>query len=203
MSAVGRPRLDVDLNDILELRKLNYTWTKIAAILGISRSTLYRRLEQGGVSPDDHTPLTDQQLDEVIISLKESHPNDGEVLIQGHLVTMGIKVTRQALRASIHRVDHDNVIARRRQVIRRRVYSVPHPNAVWHIDGNHKLIRWRFVIHGAIDGFSRTVIYVRCADNNRACTVLGYFRDGVLRFGLPHSVRSDKGGENVLLASAH
>lgn len=26
--------------------------------------------------------------------------------------------------------------------IRRRVYSVTYPNALWHIDGNHKLIRY-------------------------------------------------------------
>ena len=31
---------------------------------------------------------------------------------------------------------------------------MPHANYVWHIDSNHKLILWRMVIHGAIDGFS-------------------------------------------------
>ena len=30
-----------------------------------------------------------------------------------------------------------------------------------HIDGNHKLIRWGFVIHGGIDGFSRKIMYLR------------------------------------------
>ncbi len=50
------------------------------------------------------------------------------------------------------------------------------------------------MIHGAVDGFSRTM---RCADNNRAPTVIDYFQNRVLRFGLPEYVRSDKGGENV------
>ena len=27
------------------------------------------------------------------------------------------------------------------------------PNSLWHIDGYHKLIRWRIVIHGVIDGY--------------------------------------------------
>ena len=27
-----------------------------------------------------------------------------------------------------------------------------------HLDGNHKLISWRIVIHGGIDGFSRAVV---------------------------------------------
>lgn len=53
------------------------------------------------------------------------------------------------------------------------------------------------MIHASIDGFSRTLTYIRCADNNRAQTVLELFREGVLKFGLPDSVRSDHGGENV------
>ena len=43
------------------------------------------------------------------------------------------------LRASIHRVDSAGVEERRRYAVRRRVYTVPHPNYVWHIDGNHKI----------------------------------------------------------------
>ena len=35
----------------------------------------------------------------------------------------------------------------------------------------HKLIRWRIVTHGAIDGYSRVIVYLQCATNNRATTV--------------------------------
>ena len=88
-------------------------------------------------------PQSDQQVDEIVLSIKADHPNDGEVLLRGHLVRMGIRITRQALRDSIHRVDHEGTVARQRSVIDHRTYSVPHPNYIWHIDNHHKLIQWR------------------------------------------------------------
>ena len=115
---------------------------------------------EAGVSSDDYTQVSDKQLDEVICSIKQDHPNDGEVLLQGHLLRQGIKVPRRALRNAIHRVDHISIVTRKRSVVRRRIYSVPCPNYIWHVDGHYKLIRWRFVIHGAVDGFSHTITYV-------------------------------------------
>ena len=59
------------------------------------------------------THLTSAELDELVIDIKRNHPNDGEVLLNGHLIRLGIRVTRAELRASIHRVDHDSTVARR------------------------------------------------------------------------------------------
>ena len=69
-----------------------------------------------------------------------------------------------------------------------------------HQDGNHKLIRWRFVIHGAIDGFSRVVVFLCCSSNNKAETVLQLFRGAVRTFGLPTRIRCDHGTENIEVA---
>ena len=58
-------------------------------------------------------------------------------------------------------------------------YSVPSPNALWHIDGCHKLIRWWFVVHGGVDGYSRLPVYLKVSPNNRADTALTAFQEAV------------------------
>ena len=68
------------------------------------------------------------------------------------------------------------------------------------MDGNHKLIRWRMVIHGCIDGFSRTVVFLKCSNNNRAATVHKCFLEAIERFRLPIRIRSDHGTENIEVA---
>ena len=84
-----------------------------------------------------------------------------------------------------------------RQVLKRRQYSVPMPNSLWHLDGNHKLIIRRIVVHGGIDGYSRLPIFIKASNNNRANTVLQCFLNAVEKYGLPSRVRTDKGGKNA------
>ena len=66
------------------------------------------------------------------------------------------------------------------------------------IDGHHSLVRWRFVIHGGIDGYSR-LVYLHCSTNNKSATVMNEFYEATRRYGIPSRVRSDKGGENILV----
>ena len=53
------------------------------------------------------------------------------------------------------------------------------------------------MVHGAIDGFSRFIPYLSCENNNLSATVLHLFHAAVLKCGLPESVRSDCGRENI------
>ena len=166
-SAPGRPPIVVDFEDIELLRRFNFTWCQIAEILGVSRSTLYRRIEEEGMSGDlSFTNISDAELDHRVEAIKRQHPNDGERLMIGHLRSHNVFVPRSRLRASIHRVDPVNTALRRRITVRRRVYNAEGPNSVWHIDGHHKLVRWQFITHGGIDGFSRTVVFLRCTITN-------------------------------------
>ncbi|KAJ6511626.1 hypothetical protein DFH09DRAFT_892086, partial [Mycena vulgaris] len=62
-----------------------------------------------------------------------------------------LKVQKRRVYASIRRVDGLGRALRQRQTIRRRTYKVSRPNALWHVDGHHKLILWGFVIHEFAD----------------------------------------------------
>lgn len=111
--------------------------------------------------------------------------------MKGHLLSRGYRLQQHRIRESIRRVDPRGSMLCRLQVTNRQVYCVPSPRSLYHIDGNHKLIWWWFVIHGCIDGYSRRIIYLQCSGNNRSQTVLDDFVDGVRRLGLPKRVRAD------------
>lgn len=56
--------------------------------------------------------------------------------------------------------------------------------------------RWKFVIHGCIDGFSRVITYLKGSSDNTSATVLRLFKQAVHEWGLPLRVRGDMGVEN-------
>ena len=103
---------------------------------------MYRRIREEGVHEDlQFSDICDDDLDILVMQIKEEHRNDGKVLIAGHLAVRNVRVQRTRLRASIHRVDPINTAQRRSTAVVRRIYNVGNPNEVWHFDGHHKLIR--------------------------------------------------------------
>ncbi|XP_023807452.1 uncharacterized protein LOC111946834 [Oryzias latipes] len=189
----------ISKEDIERLIFLGTTLSETASILEISRPTLYKLMREYGIKHQKFSDISDQELDEVIRAIKSNHPHVGEVMLNGHLRARNIIVQRHRLRDSVQRVDFAGAQSRRTSAVQRRTYSVPFPNYIWHIDGNHKLIRWKLVIHTAIDGYSRFLTFLHCSNNNRASTVLDLFRKGVNKFGWPMHIRTDHGGENVLI----
>jgi len=120
-------------------------------------------------------------------------------MLQGYLKCWGVFVQRHRIGQSVLRTNPIGALTGWQQAISRRSYSVPGPNSLWHIDGHHNLIRWRFVVHGCIDEFSRMITFLSSNTNNRSKTVFQLFRHATMEFGIPSHVRSDKGGENILV----
>ena len=86
-------------------------------------------------------PITDEELDEVITTLQQQFPNWGNRQMYGYLLHCGMRVQFHRVRESQSRIDPEGSMMRR-LVLRRRSYFVPGPQHLWHVDGNHKLIRW-------------------------------------------------------------
>lgn len=126
----------------------------------------------------------------------------GYSVVSGHLRSLSLRVQRNRIKESIARVDPGNSRIRWAVVISSRAYSVAGPNSLWHIDGHHILVTWGFVIHGGIYGFSCLIVFLKCSTNNRSNTVLDLFFTATQRFEWPSRVRSDHGGENVMVWEA-
>ncbi|KAM4571929.1 uncharacterized protein V3H82_011460 [Fundulus diaphanus] len=200
----GRPAYILPVDALEGLLHAGLPVGAIARLFGVSETTVHRRMAENDIRVSDllFSNIDDEELDAMVREILRCHPNTGYKMMLGHLNAQGIQIQRSRVQESMRRVDQEGVSMRTVQLhtARRRRYSVPAPNSLWHIDGNHKLIRWRFVVHGGIDGFSRLIVYLKAATNNRASTVCKCFLEAVGLYGVPSRVRSDKGGENVQVA---
>ena len=138
----GRPKFDIHKEKIEHLLNLNFTCPKIADLLGVSLRTIRRRMDEYGLSVSHfYSSISEHELLRVMKDIYSSFPNCGYRMMDGHLRRRGIRVSQARIRSSIHCVDPEGVALRWRQAIKCRQYRVAGPLALWHIDGNHKLIR--------------------------------------------------------------
>ena len=89
-----------------------------------------------------YSSISDAELDHAVQQLKEHFPNSGYRMIDGLLRQRGIRVQQLRVRDVVHRTDPNRTVVRLADLIQRRRYRVLGPQFVWHIDGNHKLIRY-------------------------------------------------------------
>jgi hypothetical protein len=114
-------------------------------------------------------------------------------------------LTREDVRNIVRELDPDAVRARdRREDRRRRRFTVKGPNRYWSADGHDKLAYFGFQIYGIIDAYSRMIIGVFVGVSNRTqIAVLAFFLHCIrLHNCFPKKLRTDKGSETLLMASA-
>ena len=139
---VGRPHFDVPLSQLEYLINSRFSVPQIAGVMGVSVSTIRRRMLQYNLSiQSTYSDVTDSELDARVIEQQRQFPGWGNRQMYGYLVSVGIRVQFQRVRDSQSRVDPEGSVLRRLQHLQRRRYSVRGPQHLWHIDGNHKLIR--------------------------------------------------------------
>ena len=113
---------------------------------------------------------------------------------------------RDRLFAQYRTLAPDAVAARLHDFQRvRGEYIVPGPNLVWSVDGHDKLSEYGIEIYSGIDAHSRYIPWSYVGVTNRtAVSILHGYLDSISHLGFgPRFVRSDRGGETILMAQAH
>ena len=96
--------------------------------------TVYRRRIEFGLIAEPTTPISTSDLISRVSTMRSEFPERGETMLWGQLRSMGVQVTRERVRNALRQTDPLNTALRwRGSLTRRRAYSVPGPNSLWHI----------------------------------------------------------------------
>ena len=141
----GRPRYLISRDQVEFLLERCFSVVDIASLLGVSVRTLERRLSEFGLrARSTYSDISDQALDNLMRNILTEFPNTGYKRMTGFLQARGLRIQQSRIREAMRRVNPVGVLLRALELrtIHRRRYQVYGLLALWHIDGNHKLIRY-------------------------------------------------------------
>ena len=75
--AAGRPKFDIPQEQLQYLIDYEISMTKIAQALGVSKSTIKRRVREHGISVGPRVVLDDSELDILVRDIQREFPNAG------------------------------------------------------------------------------------------------------------------------------
>ena len=144
----GRPSFRIPEDHLQYLFCHGFGASAIANMLGVSLRTVRRRMSDLGLSSRmRYSDISNNEFDETVRQLQDLFPCSGYRLMTVYLRARGITVQQYRIRESMQRCDPEGVAQRWLQAVHPRcTYSVYGPQALWHIDGNHKLIRFACVV---------------------------------------------------------
>ena len=114
-----------------------------------------------------------------------------------------LKVRRDTVMRALSIIDPEGVERRKKRALKRRRYGTPGPNFLWHVDGWDKLSPFGIFIHGAVDGFSRRILWLEVNSTNKNPNVIAshYLTTVQELEGVPRRMRCDRGTENTIIGS--
>ena len=117
------------------------------------------------------------------------------------LRSSGLTADKETVRLILKSLDPVGVNTRKRRKLTRREYHSFGPNHTWHIDGYDKLKPFGVAIQGAIDGYSRRILWFNLSSsNNNPKIIANYYLCCIMELNLiPRVVRVDRGTENVIV----
>lgn len=162
----------------------------------LNRLHLKRKVSNGNES------LPELIAQAMLLEFKHSGKNIGYRTMWKRLqLYHNLNIKRDTVRQLLKAIDPEGVERRKRHRLSRRKYFVPGPNFLWHVDGYDKLKPFGFAIHGAVDGYSRRILWLHVSPtNNDPAVIAGYYLKCLQREGFtPRILRCDLGTENTTL----
>lgn len=140
--ARGRPKILISAGMLEYFFSHGFSASATAMLLQVSLSTIRRRMSECGMRiRDRYSTTSNSELDRIVTMVQYNNPNCGYRMMRGYLIRLGHCVQQSRIRESMARTDPEGVLSRWCTTVHRRCYSVSSPNALWHIDGHHRLIR--------------------------------------------------------------
>ena len=174
--------------------------------LEISMRTLLRRLQVYGLKRRCCETEGELRTKHFRVKNRIKEMLDGSGSVGGYrtvwhsLEMEGMRVPRIVVQSLLKELAPIGTETIRSHRLKRRKYENPGPNFAWHIDGYDKLKPWGFPIHGAIDGYSRRIIWLELTrSNNAPGNIACYYLSTVNSInGCPIELITDLGTENSL-----
>ena len=141
----GRPKFEISKDQIQFFLSNGFNARTISRMLQVSHRTIKRRMSEFNLGKSKtYSKISDNELDSAVKTICEDYPNIGRRKMKGFLLSKGLMVQEERIRESLRRTDPEGTILRTlcSRIVSRRKYSVAGPLSLYHIDGNHKLIRY-------------------------------------------------------------
>ena len=177
--------------------------TTLSSIHGvdISMRQLHRKLRSLGLYRRGHHDSINVIINAINTELQGSGSDFGHRLMHQKLRSKRYTIDRESVQIALKFLDPNGVESRTSHRFRRRKYMSKGPIQTWHIDGYDKLKPFGLAIHGAIDGYSRKILWLHVGASNNNPEVIGsLFLSTVKELQIiPRCIRCDRGSENVIV----
>ena len=190
---------------------LGYKYKEIIAALvcchGIPISLRHLKKRLRGMNLTKRNYLEQEsEISDVIAAILNEVQGSGQCLGYRSMwrklkLNYGLFVKRDTVLELMWLIDPRGVNRRKAKRLLRRKYSSPGPCYTWHVDGYDKLKPFGFAIHGAIDGFSRRILWLKVGvTNNNPSVIADYYLRCIEQLKCtPRILRCDLRTENSML----
>ena len=170
--------------------------------IDISLTQLHRLLRQQNLYRRYHKDTVNVVLEAIKAGIDGPSTNLGYRSIHQKLRHNSVKTDRETVRPCLKTKDPESVKRRKAHKLKRRVYVSQGPNFMWQIDGYDELKPFGFPIHGAIDGFSRKILWLNICPSNKDPYIISYFYVNCISNlkCVPRTIKGDRSSENVVVA---